>query len=331
VLDFGQDPGAPAFISFELLQGRTLNHVLAEGPLTEARAIGLGVQIASSLAEAHLLGIVHRDIKPANIMLLEGFPGDFVKVMDFGIAKVISNEGAQALTATGEMLGTPSYMAPEQIRGDHVGPQTDVYSLALLLVESLTGVRFVGKGGAVEACIAHLSDDAHVLPTAVRRSCIGPVLAHALQKEPAQRLISMAMFHAQLKERLPQASDSVLVAAPEAAPAPDVSTLRLQGAPPKPPNAPPQFVTAPMALAPVAAAAPPRPSSPQFLAALGPQSMAVVAAPPPLVASAPSPGQVRAVAASSRSKKSPPTILLALALVLVTATGAGIGWLAFAR
>jgi len=335
VLDFGQDPAAPAFISFELLQGRTLNHVIAEGALTEVRAIGLGVQIASSLAEAHLLGIVHRDIKPANIMLLEGFPGDFVKVMDFGIAKVISNEGGTALTAAGEMLGTPSYMAPEQIRGDHVGPQTDVYSLALLLVECLTGARFVGKGGPVEACIAHLSDEPHVLPPAVRQSCVGSVLAHALQKDPAQRLISMAMFHAQLKERLPQCADSVLVAAPEGAPAPDVNTLRLPGAPPKPALPPPQLVTAPMAAQPLITAPPA--SSSKMLASPGTVPMAAVSLRQPLAATVPSPGQAAPVATlpvaapAPTGKKGPPIILVVFALLLVIGAGAAAGWFAVAR
>jgi eukaryotic-like serine/threonine-protein kinase len=335
VLDFGQDPAAPAFISFELLQGRTLNHVIAEGALTEARAIGLGVQIASSLAEAHLLGIVHRDIKPANIMLLEGFPGDFVKVMDFGIAKVISNEGGTALTADGEMLGTPSYMAPEQIRGDHVGPHTDVYSLALLLVECLTGTRLVGRAGPVDACIVHLSDEPHVLPPAVRQSCVGSVLAHALQKKPAQRLVSMAMFHAQLKERLPNCADSVLVAAPEGAPAPDVNTLRLPGAPPKPAPPPPQLVTAPMPAKPSIAA--PSVSPSKVLAAPGMLPMAAVSVRQPLAATVPSPGQPPAMAASPvaavvpAGKKGPPIVLVAIALLLVTAAGAAAGWFAIAR
>jgi serine/threonine-protein kinase len=340
VLDFGQDQGMPAYISFELLSGRALNHVLAEGALTEARAVGLGVQIASSLSEAHLAGIVHRDIKPANIMLLEGFPGDFVKVMDFGIAKVLTNESAQALTATGEMLGTPSYMAPEQIRGDHVGPQTDVYSLALLLVECLTGARFVGKGGPVEACIVHLSDEPHVLPPAVKKSCIGPLLAHALAKDPSQRIATMAMFHAQLKERLPQASDSVLGATPEAggaAPQPELSTLRMPGAPQKPDVPPPYSVTAPMPAVPPVPS--PRASAPQFPAwsgaqPAGPASLrAQPAATPAVPRQVAAPAVAQTSSTKSRRRKGGP-LRLALwlgGLLLFVALGAAVGWFASAR
>jgi serine/threonine-protein kinase len=198
VLDFDSTEGAPAYISFELLKGRTLQALLkAEGPMSEARAIRLGVQISESLSEAHLVGIVHRDLKPSNFMLLDGVPGDFVKVLDFGIAKVLSNAESKALTAAGEMIGTPAYMAPEQVRGDTIGPQADIYSLALVLIECITGKRLFGTN--VEAWTAHLSPAELVLPPAVRKSRIAHILEHALRKNPADRLLSMARFHAMLK------------------------------------------------------------------------------------------------------------------------------------
>ena len=198
VLDFDSTEGAPAYISFELLKGRTLQALLkAEGPMSEARAIRLGEQISESLSEAHLVGIVHRDLKPSNFMLLDGVPGDFVKVLDFGIAKVLSNAESKALTAAGEMIGTPAYMAPEQVRGDTIGPQADIYSLALVLIECITGKRLFGTN--VEAWTAHLSPAELVLPPAVRKSRIAHILEHALRKNPADRLLSMARFHAMLK------------------------------------------------------------------------------------------------------------------------------------
>lgn len=133
VLDFGQDQGMPAYISFELLSGRALNHVLAEGALTEARAVGLGVQIASSLSEAHLAGIVHRDIKPANIMYDPAT--DSVKVTDFGIARITDS----SKTKTGMVLGTPSFMSPEQLAGRKIDGQSDIFSLGVTMYQLACG------------------------------------------------------------------------------------------------------------------------------------------------------------------------------------------------
>jgi eukaryotic-like serine/threonine-protein kinase len=209
VLDFDNVEGAPAYISFELLRGRTLQDLLkAEGPMSEARAIRIGLQIAESLSEAHLAGIVHRDLKPSNFMLLDGVPGDFVKVLDFGIAKVLTNAESKALTAAGEMVGTPAYMAPEQVLGDAIGPQADIYSLALVLIECITGRRHFANN--VEAWTAHLSPHALSLPPAVLKSRIAPILEHALRKSPSERLVSMARFHAMLKASLTGAIEEPL-------------------------------------------------------------------------------------------------------------------------
>src|SRR5262249_42004562 len=120
VHDVGRDPGTKTpFIALEFLEGRTLADVIARGePLPWPKAARLSARVAEALAHAHAKGIVHRDIKPANIMVLDsGQP----KVMDFGVAKLPTS----TLTTVGEFFGTPSYMSPEQAKGEAVDPRTD--------------------------------------------------------------------------------------------------------------------------------------------------------------------------------------------------------------
>jgi Protein kinase domain len=134
VHDVGRDPatGSP-YMALELLRGRPLDAVLREkGPLPWREALRLGQRLAEALFEAHSKGIVHRDIKPANVMVLES--GD-PKIMDFGIAKV----EASALTAAGQLFGTPLYMSPEQALGHSVDARSDLFSLGSVLYEMLSG------------------------------------------------------------------------------------------------------------------------------------------------------------------------------------------------
>src|SRR5262245_9719853 len=141
VHDVGRDPatGSP-YMALELLRGRPLDAVLREkAPLPWREALRLGQRLAEALFAAHSKGIVHRDIKPANVMVLES--GD-PKVMDFGIAKV----EASAMTAAGQLFGTPLYMSPEQALGHPVDARSDLFSLASVLYEMLTGRRaFAGE------------------------------------------------------------------------------------------------------------------------------------------------------------------------------------------
>jgi serine/threonine protein kinase len=135
VHDIGQDEGSGvSFIAMEYVEGSNLKEVLAQGrPLTFDDIGEIVAQIADALDFAHSKGIVHRDVKPANIILLEG---NRAKIMDFGIAKIAS--GAANLTTTGQFLGTPNYMAPEQIKGAPVDGRTDIFSLGICLYECLT-------------------------------------------------------------------------------------------------------------------------------------------------------------------------------------------------
>jgi serine/threonine-protein kinase len=149
--DFGKLDNGAFFLVLEYIEGKSLRDVIEQGPLAARRALHIVHQIASALARANALGIVHRDLKPENVMLVErdGDP-DFVKVLDFGIAKVpvgelikrgAGNDGAQVLTQLGMVYGTPEYMAPEQALGQEVDARADLYALGVILFEMLTGVR----------------------------------------------------------------------------------------------------------------------------------------------------------------------------------------------
>ncbi len=148
--DFGKLPDGSVFLVLEYVQGRSLRELIAEGHLPIDRALHIVRQIASALTHAHAFGIVHRDLKPENVMLVEknGDP-DFVKVLDFGIAKVpvqeVSERGSirpgKVITRVGMIFGTPEYMAPEQALGQNVNARADLYTLGIILFEMLSGRR----------------------------------------------------------------------------------------------------------------------------------------------------------------------------------------------
>ncbi|HEY5935858.1 MAG TPA: serine/threonine-protein kinase [Kofleriaceae bacterium] len=141
--DFGVTPENDHFYIMEYLEGQTLAGVLArEKILVTMRALHIGAQIASALAAAHAAGVIHRDLKPDNIMLTMrlGDP-DFVKVLDFGLAKMFAAGGAAVNTAIGVLLGTPQYMSPEACESKRdIDHRTDIYALGILLFQMMTGV-----------------------------------------------------------------------------------------------------------------------------------------------------------------------------------------------
>jgi serine/threonine protein kinase len=151
--------GGRPFIVMELIGGPSLRERLTDGPLTGQHAAMLGSQLAAGLDHVHRRGIVHRDIKPANILL--AMPGDgdgndtgafSAKLADFGSARLLD---ATRVTMVGTTIGTANYLSPEQVAGGDIGPASDIYSLGLVLIESLTGqVAYPGTG--VEAALARL-------------------------------------------------------------------------------------------------------------------------------------------------------------------------------
>jgi len=192
--DFGKLPDGSFYLVLEFVEGQNLRHLLARGRVTPERALGIIEQVASVLVKAHGLGIVHRDLKPENVMLVrqdEG-PGDFIKVLDFGIAKVpveaLSGQEvqtSQGLTRMGVMYGTPEYMAPEQAMGTGIDHRADLYALGVMLFELVTGVRPFDAENVISLVTMHIVEPP---PTLTERLPPGTSLPEGLEKLVADLL-----------------------------------------------------------------------------------------------------------------------------------------------
>lgn len=160
IYDFGRQ-GELFYLVMELLNGEPLDAMLErEGPLPVERAAGLVLQMCDSLAEAHAHGIVHRDLKPENIMLVQAQGrSDFVKILDFGLAKVQGADDPYTIHSQREIFGTPFYMSPEQIRAtEDVDGRADIYAVGALLVKLLTGKQLFARSNTFDILKAHLME-----------------------------------------------------------------------------------------------------------------------------------------------------------------------------
>lgn len=212
VHDAGTDPESDRpFFAMEWVDGRSLAALLAErGPLPWPAAVRLAAQVAAALEHAHERGVVHRDVKPSNILLASD---GVVKVSDFGIAKFV----AESHTLSGHVLGTPNYISPEQLRGEPVDGRTDLFSLAAVLYEMLTGEPpFKSDSMAsITYKVAHLeprppSELRHDLPDGLER-----LLLRALAKSPAARPPSAGEFARELAAIAGPAASEVPALPPE--------------------------------------------------------------------------------------------------------------------
>jgi serine/threonine protein kinase len=139
ILDFGVTDDGVAYLAMELLSGQSLaDELKGRGSLSPARCAEILTPLCDVLGEAHAASIIHRDIKPANVFLHKGRGGETVKVLDFGIAKLMDEGGAE-LTVEGTLVGTPAYMAPERLAGQVYDGRSDIYSLGIMLYEMLCG------------------------------------------------------------------------------------------------------------------------------------------------------------------------------------------------
>jgi serine/threonine protein kinase len=193
--DFGSMSDGTPYLVMELLEGESLEERLGRsGPLSPQDAVVVTKQVANALDEAHRLGIVHRDIKPANIFLMRSGRDLFAKVLDFGIAKDVESADPSNITKTGVMLGTPTYMSPEQLMSAKgVTFQADLWALAVTLYEMLTGVAPFG-GETVPSLIVAIYSGQFAPPSS-RKPLGNPgridgFFAQAFAKEPQQRFAS---------------------------------------------------------------------------------------------------------------------------------------------
>ncbi|WP_428264443.1 serine/threonine-protein kinase [Haliangium sp.] len=159
VFDFGTTHGA-LYLIMEYVRGPDLNTLIKrDGPIDFERAAPMLAQACAALAEAHALGIVHRDLKPENILITRTHRGrDFIKILDFGLAKLSEHDDRAEVTDRGVIVGTPYYMSPEQIRGDPVDGRTDIYALGAVMYRILTGEYPFQAGTPVGVLTKHLTD-----------------------------------------------------------------------------------------------------------------------------------------------------------------------------
>jgi Tol biopolymer transport system component len=199
LFDIGQENGRRFLVS-ELLEGETLRSVLDRGPVSQRKTIEYGVQLAEGLASAHEKGIVHRDLKPENIFVTRN---GRIKILDFGLAKLepkasVGSADADGVTLTsshtaaGLVMGTVSYMAPEQVRGDIADARTDIFALGSVLYEMLSGRRAFRRETSAETMTAILKEDpiefadsAHPVSPSLDR-----IVRRCMEKNPEQRFQS---------------------------------------------------------------------------------------------------------------------------------------------
>jgi len=202
IVDYGElhtaENGEMVYFIMEFLDGESLSNIIrTQAPLPPERALAICMQIADALGASHQSGVVHRDLKPDNVILIQrGRQSDFVKVLDFGIAKLTGDQPGSRRTRTGIVMGTPAYMSPEQCEGrGNVDHRTDIYALGILLYEMITGrVPFTGEGYG-EVLVKHLTQSP-TRPSTIRAVSpyVEAVCLKALEKSPDNRYPTMEEF-----------------------------------------------------------------------------------------------------------------------------------------
>jgi len=206
VFDFGTSESGQPFIVMDYIGGRSLEDLLkVEGALDPERCLRIFIQVADALAEAHKSGVIHRDLKPSNVMLVpDGTSSESVRIVDFGIAKILNSDANDQLTKTGEIFGSPCYMSPEQCRGSVLDERSDIYSLGCVLYEALTGKAPFHGETIFETMYFHLNK----LPAPLSmppglgqryRNRLEPIIFKSLEKSREQRIQSMAQLSSGLR------------------------------------------------------------------------------------------------------------------------------------
>lgn len=205
VLDFGQAEDGALFIAMEYVSGQDLHQILSrEWPLGEGRVVRLVSQVLSALSDAHGAGVIHRDLKPENIMVEQRRnEPDFVKVLDFGIAKITdTQDDGPALTRAGFVCGTPEYMSPEQARGAQLDHRSDLYAVGVILYQLMTGLLPFESDSAVGFATKHLTEEppppSRRRPEARISPAMERLILRSLSKNPDDRPANAEAFKAEL-------------------------------------------------------------------------------------------------------------------------------------
>jgi serine/threonine protein kinase/tetratricopeptide (TPR) repeat protein len=208
VFDFGRTDDGQPYLVMEFLRGKDLARIAyEEGPLPFPRVVDVLRQVLAALSEAHDLGIVHRDLKPENVILeplRRG--GDFVKVVDFGLAKLKADAQAPSVTSPGIVCGTPDYMAPEQGRGDAIDGRSDLYSVGVILFQLLTGRLPYEADSPTQVVMMHLTipvpDPRQVAPERTIPDPLVNIVFRAMSKDSRDRYQDASEFSEALRQAL---------------------------------------------------------------------------------------------------------------------------------
>ncbi len=210
VYDFGISPTGQPYIVMDCLTGVPLSDIIkTDGQVSVERTIKVMVQACDALDHAHRQGVIHRDLKPSNIVLINfDNEKDFVKVVDFGVAKLMNGTESQRLTQVGEVCGSPVYMSPEQCKGLELDARSDIYSMGIVLFESLTGhLPILGKT-MVDTMSRHISAPPakfnEVRPDLYIPERLESVVLRALAKDPADRQQTMAELMQEIDMAIPR-------------------------------------------------------------------------------------------------------------------------------
>ncbi|MDZ7639216.1 MAG: protein kinase [Bryobacterales bacterium] len=228
IYDVGEEEGR-LFFTMAYLEGRPLSDLIHGQPLPVSVALDIAVQLSAGLSQAHRRGIVHRDIKPQNVVIGEG---GHASILDFGLALM---DGGSRNTDPGRVVGTAAYMSPEQVDGGEVGPRSDIWSVALVLYEMLTGLRPFQRSTPVATLRAVLDEEPRPVDSLRPEipQALSAVIARGLQKQPEARWQSAAELETELrgirKQLSPDGDDPAALLAAAMALAPKASN-RLEGA-----------------------------------------------------------------------------------------------------
>lgn len=204
IFDSGETDDGSAYLVMELLVGESLQQIIEAGAVEVRRAVNIGAQVARALARAHDFQVIHRDLKPDNIFVVEGSGSEIVKLLDFGIARSMADS---RLTSTGDVFGTPQYMAPERVTSIDAGPAADLYALGVILFEMVCGRLPFEADDIPGFFIKHMQEEpprpSSIIANIPRR--LESLILSLLEKDPGKRPVDAHAVMRELESLSPQA------------------------------------------------------------------------------------------------------------------------------